>query len=271
MRLVMGGINGQYLRDITENCADKTDKVLVAVAYATDAKLLFDWCWERKIPLEYYGRLDAGVAVSSHILEAFLKRKSPDFVCRLVERHHAKVIWWQGYGVYIGSANLTHSAWNKNIEAGCFFSQEEINDEMVGNLDNLFRSLKKIAKPLNEELLDLMKKMTPKISLKKLGSGKFWKEVSAIYDEMPKSLMNEKGHWGRDVYKALRELGREVHLDEIYQKLEEIYHSEGRKPPKGFKHTARRVLQERSSDSKTYDGRFEDLFSMKGKGIWALR
>jgi hypothetical protein len=53
MRLIMGGINGDYLLNITLQCAADTEQVLAAVAYATDASLLFDWCWENKIPLKF--------------------------------------------------------------------------------------------------------------------------------------------------------------------------------------------------------------------------
>src|SRR6056297_1813180 len=118
MHLIMGGINGNYLRNITENAASETQEVLAAVAYATDSALLFDWCWKNAIPLKFYGRLDDGVAVSTSILSSFLSRKSARFQCRLVQHHHAKVIWWREYGLYIGSANLTASAWYKNVEAG---------------------------------------------------------------------------------------------------------------------------------------------------------
>jgi phosphatidylserine/phosphatidylglycerophosphate/cardiolipin synthase-like enzyme len=124
LRLIMGGINGHYLRNITEICSAHTEEVIAAVAYATDSSLLFDWCWDNEIPLKFYGRLDEGVAVALPILAAFLNRKSPNFVCRLVEHHHAKVIWWRGFGLYIGSANLSGSAWYKNVEAGCFFLEE---------------------------------------------------------------------------------------------------------------------------------------------------
>jgi hypothetical protein len=43
MRLVLGGINGHYLRNIVENYAPNTEAVWAAIAYATDASLLFDW------------------------------------------------------------------------------------------------------------------------------------------------------------------------------------------------------------------------------------
>lgn len=61
MQLIMGGINGDYLTNITLNAAAETQEVLAAVAYATDMDLLFDWCWNNGIPLKYYGRLDEGV------------------------------------------------------------------------------------------------------------------------------------------------------------------------------------------------------------------
>jgi phosphatidylserine/phosphatidylglycerophosphate/cardiolipin synthase-like enzyme len=83
--------------------------------------------------------------------------KSANFVCRLVQHHHAKVIWWRGVGVYIGSANLTGSAWYKNVEAGCFFSEEEITDEMAGDILAMFKVLEEHATPLTEELLEEMK------------------------------------------------------------------------------------------------------------------
>ncbi len=53
MEFYMGGVNGRYLRNIIERAADNTKEVLAAVAYATDASLLFDWCWKNKIHLEF--------------------------------------------------------------------------------------------------------------------------------------------------------------------------------------------------------------------------
>jgi hypothetical protein len=129
MQLVLGGINGHYLRNITINSASAIEEVIAAVAYASDAALLFDWWWDHKIRLRYYGRLDDAVAVSVPILQSFLSKKSPNFVCRLVQHHHAKVIWWRGVGMHIGSANLSGPAWYSNVEAGLFFPEEEITDD----------------------------------------------------------------------------------------------------------------------------------------------
>src|SRR5215469_16271214 len=100
MRLILNGINGHYLRYLTDNFAAQTEQVIAAVAYATDADVLFEWCWKHEIPLRFYGRLDESVAVSIPILQSFLSRGSAQFECTLVERHHAKVIWWRGASVY---------------------------------------------------------------------------------------------------------------------------------------------------------------------------
>jgi hypothetical protein len=64
MKLVLGGVNGLYLREILENAGDEVERVDAAVAYATDDRLLFDWCWEKEVPLRFWGRFDEGVPVS---------------------------------------------------------------------------------------------------------------------------------------------------------------------------------------------------------------
>jgi hypothetical protein len=86
MRFIFNGINGRYLRDITENAAQGTEFVEAAVAYATDGSLLFDWCWKNDIPLRFWGRFDETVPVSVNVLRSFLNRRSPTFTCKLV-RH----------------------------------------------------------------------------------------------------------------------------------------------------------------------------------------
>ena len=75
MKLVLGGINGEYLSNVTENRGKETEEVLAAVAYATDSSLLIDWCISRKIPLRFYGRLDECVPISNLILEKFLSTR----------------------------------------------------------------------------------------------------------------------------------------------------------------------------------------------------
>jgi len=178
MRLILGGVNGHYLRYITDNFATETEEVWAAVAYANRADLLFDWCRKHRKPLKFYGRLDDTVAVSSPILRSFLEQGSPGFDCYLVQHHHAKGIWWRGVGAYIGSANLTDSAWNKNIEAGCFMSDDEISGEIEADLFKLFSELRKHATQLSEEVVEAMAGRAKVIASKIADHSEFWANPS---------------------------------------------------------------------------------------------
>lgn len=187
MRLILGGINGDYLRNLIEGAsavvegARVTESVWAAVAYATDAKdsgSLIRWCFDNDIPLKFWGRLDEEVPVRVEILNLFLHRRSPQFVCKLVTHHHAKVIWWRGFGVYVGSANLTYSAWNSNVEAGCFFDESEIDSQFEGDLHRLFAELDANGTMLTEELRDLMVSRAKALAAKKVPADDFWKHPS---------------------------------------------------------------------------------------------
>lgn len=179
MRLILGGVNGEYLLDVMLAAEDETEGVTAAVAYATNSRLLFDWCWDKKIPLTFYGRLDPDIAVSIPILERFLKRvHNPAFRCLLVEHHHAKVIWWHGHGLYIGSANLTDKAWYKNVEAGCFFLESEITDEMATDIQGMFGRLEVEGTNLSDELLAAMKARLPFAGGSRNGEDNFWASPS---------------------------------------------------------------------------------------------
>jgi hypothetical protein len=141
------------LREIPDNFVEQTELVEAAVAYATDAAPLLEWSWKHGIPLRFWGRFDDAVPVRVDILRSFLDRRSPNFVCKLVTHLHAKIIWWHGVGVYIGSANLTDAAWNKNIEAGCYFDESEIiASAMDVQLTDFFRRVDEHASPLTDEL-----------------------------------------------------------------------------------------------------------------------
>lgn len=212
MKLLLGGINGEYLRGITDDGAAKTEEVLAAVAYATDDSLLFDWCWQHQIPLKFYGRLDDCVAVSVPILRTFLNRRSGDFVCRLVRHHHAKVIWWRGLGLYVGSANLTHSAWYNNVEAGCFFFENEIAEDMASDIESMFAKLHEHSTPLTEELLQEMSRRDQLLIDSEPPSRDFWKSQS--FKDWP--------GLGRFVRKKVSEQRRQKFLEEWHSTLQEI-------------------------------------------------
>lgn len=159
MRLILNAINREYLRNIIENSARTTERVDAAVAYVTKEDLLFNWCWENKIPLRFWGRFDEDVPVAPRILRQFLARQSASFTCKLVRKFHAKVIWWHGVGAYVGSANLTDSAWYTNVEAGTFFEESELEATgMDEQLREFFRVLDQNGSPLTREICEALER-----------------------------------------------------------------------------------------------------------------
>ena len=83
-------------------------KIYAAIAYTQSGELL-DICIKNKIPLEWWGLFDsqeatkfalAKRAISSHLVKFY----------PFAELFHPKVIYFEGYGIYVGSANMTKSA-----------------------------------------------------------------------------------------------------------------------------------------------------------------
>ena len=165
MKLVMGRLNGEVLRNLHEEGLANCSAVSAAVAYAHGGHEFFEKCASKAIPLTYFGLLDETMAVPIPVLEFFLKRNAT-FQCRLVRGHfHSKVIWWHDHGVYIGSANLTNAAWYNNVESGTFFTSDEI--EELGfrrDLENLFSYLHQQSIAISKELVDRLKRFRDSFS-----------------------------------------------------------------------------------------------------------
>jgi Protein of unknown function DUF262/Protein of unknown function (DUF1524) len=78
--------------------------------------------------------------------------------------------------------------------------------------------------------------------------------------------------WRVDVLAALRELGGQASLPDIYRVVEARRSAGGRSVPKSIDAIVRRTLEENSTDSLSYKGK-NDLFRIdnKGAGVWRLR
>jgi len=156
MELVLGERNRTRLSEVLKKAMEGTDFVDAAIAYVSDEETLIRQCFEKKVPLRLFGRYDYSQPVAYRILSWFLERNSGNYTCKLVpDIFHPKVIWWHGFGVYIGSANLTKRAWFSNFEAGVFLTDEELEEEgLAGELAEYFEELNANAHPLTRELLD---------------------------------------------------------------------------------------------------------------------
>lgn len=156
MEFIQNTRKGSQLDTLSMAATKSAKSVLAAVAYVTDTRSLIDSCWKAQKPLILVARYDYSGPVSAEVLQWFLSMGSQtaNYQMRLVaDIFHPKVIWWKGVGAYIGSANLTKSAWGGNVEAGVFLSEEELDDnDMRTHLESFFEEIHKLSYPLTKEI-----------------------------------------------------------------------------------------------------------------------
>lgn len=155
MELVTGFANPPRLEALNKAAMTQCDSVDAAVAYVTDERSLIGSCIKNGVKLTLWARYDYSMPVSEAVFERFLKSGSTNYSIRIVpDIFHPKVIWWHGFGAYIGSANLTVRAWSGGIEAGVFLTEEELAEHAVGErLTEFFQQVDDLAHPVNDEFL----------------------------------------------------------------------------------------------------------------------
>jgi hypothetical protein len=163
MKFYSNKLNGQYLRSVLPDSHDGVDWVKAAIAYGSDAETLLRNCLDRKYRLDIWMRYDHTVPVTPQLLRMLLANVSRNIFCKLIpDVLHSKVIWWKGYGVYIGSANLTDRAWMTNIEFGVFLPEAilEQNGGLV-DVEMFFDGLSECetAIELTQEIIDEQEKI----------------------------------------------------------------------------------------------------------------
>lgn len=162
MQVVMGGVNGVWLTDLMSAATGRCNRVTSAVAYATDNNPFFEHCIKNGILVDYFGLLDEDGAVAVAVLKRLLDAGPLKVRARLIKGHfHSKIIWWHGFGAYIGSANLTSSAWFSNVECGVFLEESEIiGTSLQINLEQQFDYLRINSTPLTAELLKALSRLS---------------------------------------------------------------------------------------------------------------
>lgn len=163
MKLIANHANNNYLRSELPGPNHEVDWVKAAIAYGSDSETLIENCRQYQRRLDIWMRYDHTVPVSPNLLETLLNSTSQNIFCYMIpDVHHAKTIWWKGYGVYIGSANLTDRAWVTNLEAGIFFSEEELENagglQQVSDFFDYLESLE-AAFPLTQEIVEEQKEL----------------------------------------------------------------------------------------------------------------
>lgn len=187
MKFIANALNGNFPSNILPSSDDEVDGVMAAIAYGSDSKYEYSdfigHCLANHYRLDIWMRYDHTVPVAVPLLKRLLSHHKDNIFCTLIpDCLHSKVIWWKGYGAYIGSANLTDRAWVKNIEAGVFLNESDLQQNgMHLELEYFFENLTQLEKafPLNKEVIEELEKIeAARIGLqdkgKELRSVKFW-------------------------------------------------------------------------------------------------
>lgn len=157
MEFIANKLNGNFLRNILPNSSDEITEAMAAIAYGSNFQEdLISNCVKNKYRLDIWMRYDHTVPVEPSLLKRILSHHKDNIFCSLIpDRFHSKVIWWKGYGVYIGSANHTDNGWISNIEAGVFLTEFDLQrDNMERQLEDFFDSLSS---------LDVCQRLSPQI------------------------------------------------------------------------------------------------------------
>ena len=197
MKFIANRLNNTHLRDILPSEDHEVDCVLAAIAYGSDSNNedddLIGNCLKYKLRLDIWMRYDHTVPVAVPMLERLLRHHKDNIFCKLIPDFlHSKVIWWRGYGAYIGSANHTDRAWLTNIEAGLFLTEEDLETNgMTSELEGFFDSLSNLDKAfsLTHEIVEEMRALD---KLRKDVSGKGRDQRSIPGWEGPSFIAKQK-------------------------------------------------------------------------------
>ncbi len=210
MRLIANRINQVHLRDILPVISEsvQVDLVQAAIAYGSSAsdetQDLVGHALANKLRLDLWMRYDETVPVSVPFLKRLLRHLSDNVFTQFVpDCFHAKVIWWKGYGAYIGSANHTDRGWLTNLEVGVFIDEDElVTSEMDIQLEIFFDYLRDLDKtiPISSDYIAEMERLSlinkSNDAAKKAREHAFWEgpsfvEKKAAFDRKKEKFKTE--------------------------------------------------------------------------------
>lgn len=197
---------------------DSLTGIDLAVAYASTMPDILDLATRRPVPMRLFALLDADgfpdLKLANDILTAAHTRWKLYF---LRDYYHPKVMWFRGVGCYIGSANLSESAWKQNIECGLWLSEAELTTNGLAKpLDHLFDDLSTEYPARRSDLAALKRLETERAKLSEARRA-FNAEADRILAHIPKGRAmtfepTREQRPSEQKEKFRREWGRCVHI-----------------------------------------------------------
>lgn len=136
-------------------------RIYAAIAY-TQNDLLLKKCITDKIQLEWWGLFTSGISTSLDLIKSAITSENIKFY-PFAEFFHPKVIYFENYGLYIGSANMTNNALYNNVEAGVFIPETELDENEKKETIDFFNYLRESSIPATKddvERIENFKKLT---------------------------------------------------------------------------------------------------------------
>lgn len=128
MELVLDYQNPRILRRIIQNIPKETTFIKASIAYST-SDFLLDKCIKGSIKLDWWGLFNQDMPIRKELINQILINKNLVTFYPIRNNFHPKIIFFENYGVYIGSANMSQKALNDNIEGGVFIQQLDLQSE----------------------------------------------------------------------------------------------------------------------------------------------
>jgi len=104
--------------------------------------------YRKKKQLEWWGLFNSDVSTSIELIKTAIKSSIVKFY-PFANNFHPKVIYFENYGLYIGSINMTKNGLYNNVEAGVFIEENEISKEMKNEVQSFFNFLREKSIPIS--------------------------------------------------------------------------------------------------------------------------
>ncbi len=141
---------------LIKNIPDTVKEISASIAFTQDDTLI-KTCNKKKIHLDWWGLFNSDISSKIEIVKEAIKSPYVKFF-PFAELFHSKLIWFHGYGVYIGSHNLTYNAMYNNVETGVLIPEDELTEEHKKEIENYFTFLRNNSIPATIEDAELMEK-----------------------------------------------------------------------------------------------------------------
>lgn len=157
MEILLDYYNIRGFLKIIDHIPIECKRIYASIAFST-YDYLINKVIKNKIELKWWGLFDQNESTKADLLEKVLSNKDLIKFFPIKQNFHAKLIYFENYGIYIGSSNMTKNAIYNNIEAGIFLDFNDILQfNLISKIEEYFNFLENKFPVLTDNDLDRYK------------------------------------------------------------------------------------------------------------------